>query len=102
MITLVTAIVLAAGSGAMVMWWLRDARAKEWCDYAAAAALFLFIMSVSGSVARTLLHGTVFLTEVHIVLLNPLFMASGAYLALYSIAAAFIYAAGSRSRTGVS
>ncbi|OBZ12349.1 MULTISPECIES: hypothetical protein [Bacillales] len=54
-------------------------------DGIAVAAAFLFFVVSADAVLGTIADGTLFMTEVHRVLENPVFLASGAYLGPYAI-----------------
>jgi hypothetical protein len=54
-------------------------------DGIAVVAAFLFFVIAADAVMETLARNTVFMTEVHRVLENPAFLASGAYLGPYAI-----------------
>ncbi|MCA0755355.1 hypothetical protein KP806_09855 [Paenibacillus sp. N4] len=74
---------LAAGA-AVVVWFSRRYRsAGRFLDGIAAAAAFLFFVLSAAAVRDTIVHGTVFMTEVHRIFLHPVFLASGAYLGPY-------------------
>lgn len=98
MIELLAAIALAAGAGGMAYWRQRDYRAGLWCDLIAAAAFWMAAATSAGAVARTILRGTVLMTEVHLLFLNPFFIASAAYLAFYGLSLAIARALGDGSR----
>ncbi|WP_138752479.1 hypothetical protein [Paenibacillus sinopodophylli] len=71
----------------LVVWMSRISEvASRVLDGAAALAVFLFFVTAADAVAETLLHDTIFMTEVHRVLANPIFLASGAYLGPYLLA----------------
>ncbi|OMF35918.1 hypothetical protein BK133_09490 [Paenibacillus sp. FSL H8-0548] len=55
-------------------------------DVVAAAAVFVFYVTAADAVMETLANDTVFMTEVHKVLENAGFLASGAYLGPYILA----------------
>ncbi|WP_274652582.1 hypothetical protein [Paenibacillus humicola] len=85
MTVLLTCVFAAAG---LLLLWLRglNRTARAIVDGAAALGfLILFVLSAK-SVLLTLLHGTVYLTEVHGFLRKPLFLLSGAYLGPYVFA----------------
>lgn len=94
MIEILTAIVFAAGAGALAFWWHIDYRVRIWSDRIALVALFFALTTAAGAVIRTILHNTIFMTEVHMVLLNPFFIVSGACLSFYWIATALAGVAG--------
>ncbi|SDW82382.1 hypothetical protein [Paenibacillus sp. CF384] len=54
-------------------------------DGLAVLAYLGFFSIAANSVARTLLDDTVFMTQVHDVLLSPVFLGSGAYLGPYGL-----------------
>ncbi|MEV5025954.1 hypothetical protein MRBLPE1_001468 [Paenibacillus sp. LPE1-1-1.1] len=77
---------LAAGT-VFIAWiskWSRSA--CRIFDGLAVAAAFLFFVTAADAVAGTLVHDTVFMTEVHRVFKNPVFLLSGAYLGPYALA----------------
>ncbi|MBH5317257.1 transposase [Paenibacillus sp. GSMTC-2017] len=61
-------------------------RARQLFDWVACLAIFIFSINAATAVLRTNLDGTVFMTEVHSVLMNPAFLISGAYLGIYGLA----------------
>ncbi|SEG36999.1 hypothetical protein [Paenibacillus sp. UNC499MF] len=67
--------------------WLQNkaAGAKRIMDVAAYAALVLFSAIAGVTVTEILVNDTVFMTSVHKVFLNPLFLASGGWLGLYAL-----------------
>ncbi|MFS0840035.1 hypothetical protein [Paenibacillus sp. 1P03SA] len=67
--------------------WLQNkvTGAKRIMDTAAYAALVLFSGIAGVTVSEILVNGTVFMTSVHKVFLNPLFLASGGWLGLYAL-----------------
>ncbi|MFD1953694.1 hypothetical protein ACFSL6_05735 [Paenibacillus thailandensis] len=101
MIELLIGIGYAAGAGALAFWWRQDARVRPWCGKIAAAALFIALTVVAGAIVRTILHRTVFMTEVHMVLLNPLFILCGAYLSFYLLASSLLASLGTERRSGI-
>ncbi|NBD26526.1 hypothetical protein [Paenibacillus glycinis] len=80
-------ILAAVIIGGMLLTWLRHAyRGAKWLlDVLAAAAYLLFFSEAAHAVLRTLLDDTVFMTQVHEVLLSPLFLVSGGYLGPYGL-----------------
>ncbi|WP_164523077.1 hypothetical protein [Paenibacillus baekrokdamisoli] len=54
-------------------------------DGLAVLAYLGFFMETASSVLRTLMDGTVFMTQVHEVLLNSIFLISGGYLGPYGL-----------------
>lgn len=74
---------LAAGAAAVVWVSRRYRSAGRVLDGIAAAAAFLFFVLSATAVRDTIVHGTVFMTEVHRIFLHPVFLASGAYLGPY-------------------
>ncbi|CAM4185630.1 hypothetical protein FHS16_000120 [Paenibacillus endophyticus] len=77
---------LAAGTGLLVWISRQSGMASRIFDGIAVAAAFLFFVTAADALAQTLLHDTVFMTEVHRVLANPVFLTSGAYLGPYVMA----------------
>ncbi|WP_337099626.1 transposase [Paenibacillus sp. YIM B09110] len=82
---LLSGIGLAAG--ALLLGWIsgRSAGLRRLCDGLAVIAFFLFFVIASAAVATTITRDTVFMTEVHRVLINPVFLASGAYIGPYTL-----------------
>jgi hypothetical protein len=73
---------------AAALWWLMRL-ASGWrraLDGLACAALVVLGSVAGATVARTLRNDTVFMTEVHSVLLNEWFLIAGAYLGIYMVA----------------
>lgn len=77
----------ALAVGAVIVAWSSRVNkiAKQVFDGIAVIALFVFFVIAATGVMETLVHDTVFMTEVHHVLLNPFFLASGAYLGPYAV-----------------
>ncbi|RJE91128.1 hypothetical protein D3P07_03395 [Paenibacillus sp. 1011MAR3C5] len=82
----IVSVALAAAGG-------KYEKAKRGLDGLACLAAFVFFVAVSGAVLKTLLDDTVFMTEVHSVLLNPAFLISGAYLGPYGVSRLALLAA---------
>lgn len=82
-------IIIAAGLAAASLLFAaaggRYVKARRTLDALACLAAFVFFVTVAGAVLKTLLDDTVFMTEVHSVLLNPAFLISGAYLGPYGV-----------------
>ncbi|WP_424768056.1 hypothetical protein [Paenibacillus sp. sgz302251] len=84
-------MIMLIGSGLAVFsviigWSSRvSAMAGRIFDSLAAAALFVGFIIAAAAVAESVIHDTVFMTEVHRVLLNPFFLISGAYLGPYVV-----------------
>ncbi|MFD0588379.1 hypothetical protein ACFQZE_10225 [Paenibacillus sp. GCM10027627] len=74
----------------------RSKTAERLFAWLSSAALFLFLILAGDAVTGTLLHGTVFMTEVHRVLLNPLFQLSAVYVAIYAMALSILHAWGEK------
>lgn len=86
MLMIVIGAVLAISS--LVAGWIgyRSKSALKILDGAGAAA-FLLVMTIIGTaVLRTIMNGTVFMTEIHAILLNPIFLTAGSYLSVYVLA----------------
>jgi ABC-type Co2+ transport system permease subunit len=79
-------IALAAGAAVVAVLIRYSEIAGKVLDGVAAAAFFVFALVAADVVRGTLVHDTVFMTEVHRVLLNPWFLASGMYLGPYALA----------------
>ncbi|MFF2888861.1 hypothetical protein [Paenibacillus sp. NPDC057967] len=79
------AISLAVASLALTAAGGKYEKVRRWLDGLGCFAAFVFFVAVSGAVLKTLLDDTVFMTEVHSVLLNPAFLISGAYLGPYGV-----------------
>lgn len=79
-------LILLAG-GALLCFWARgnSRTAQIGIDIAAMLAVAGFFVPASAAVIETLADDTVFMTSIHEVLLNPLFLASGAYLGPYAL-----------------
>ena len=77
----------ALAVGAVLIAWISriSGTASRIFDGAAVVAAFLFFVVAADAVMQTLADGTVFMTEVHRVLENPFFLASGAFLGPYTI-----------------
>ncbi|MHA6485240.1 hypothetical protein ACX1C1_25445 [Paenibacillus sp. strain BS8-2] len=73
---------------ALVVFWLMRLtnEIQRLIDGLACAALVVFGTIAGAAVARTLANDTVFMTEVHSVLLNWAFLIAGAYLGIYGAA----------------
>ena len=86
-ISLIGFLLAAALLGGVLLTWLRHAyRGAKWLlDMLAAAAYLLFFSEAAHAVLKTLLDDTVFMTQVHEVLLSPLFLISGGYLGPYGL-----------------
>lgn len=86
-------MMIAAGIGlaaaALLLAWLSSISKGwgRWIDGLAVLFFFLMFVIVSAAVVKTLLRGTVFMTEVHGVLYNPIFLAGGAYIGPYTLSA---------------
>ena len=75
------------GSAAVLCWIMgRGAGFRRAIDGLACAALIVFGTIAGSAVARTLVNDTVFMTEVHGVLLKEEFLAAGSYLGVYGAA----------------
>ncbi|WP_338552294.1 hypothetical protein [Paenibacillus sp. KS-LC4] len=85
-ITIIITLIFAACS--LIAGWLgsRSPKTQLVMDTLAAILLFTTFISIASAVARTMLRDTVFMTEIHAVLLNPVFIIGGAYLAIYATA----------------
>jgi hypothetical protein len=86
--SMIWAVAAALAAGTVLIRWLRHNSAKvEWIsDLAGLFSFFVLFAIAAESVLETLLHHTVFMTEVHQFLLNPLFLAGGGYLGPYLLA----------------
>ncbi|NIK76060.1 hypothetical protein FHS15_001167 [Paenibacillus castaneae] len=73
--------------GAAIIGWASYASkmASRLFNAAAVVALFLLFVILAEAVMKTITHDTVFMTEVHRILLNPVFLASGSYLGPYTL-----------------
>ncbi|MGE6228010.1 hypothetical protein [Paenibacillus chitinolyticus] len=81
---------LVWGTVVVVPWllvWLQNkvAGAKFVIDIASYAALVLFSGIAGVTVGEILVNNTVFMTSVHKVFLNPVFLVSGGWLGLYAL-----------------
>lgn len=71
----------------IVAWcFVRWTAVSRLADGLASLALIVAGSAVSGSILRVIRDDTVYMTEVHSVLLNPAFLIGGAYLLLYTTA----------------
>ncbi|MBO7744744.1 hypothetical protein I8J29_11085 [Paenibacillus sp. MWE-103] len=80
-------VLLGTAAGGALLAWLRlkSRGARRLLDVAAVLAYLAFFAEAAHAVMRTLLDDTVFMTQVHEVLLSPLFMAGGGYLGVYAL-----------------
>jgi len=78
----------ALAVGAVLIGWLSrmSATVSRVLDGLAVTAIFLFFVTAADAIAQTLMDDTVFMTEVHRVLKNMVFLISGAYLGPYALA----------------
>jgi len=78
----------ALAVGAVLIGWLSrmSVTVSRILDGLAVAAIFLFFVTAADAIAQTLIDDTVFMTEVHRVLKNMVFLISGAYLGPYTLA----------------
>jgi uncharacterized membrane protein (GlpM family) len=78
----------ALAVGALLIGWgsRRSDFVSRLFDVVAAVALFIFYVAAADAVIETIAHETVFMTEVHRVFENTIFLASGAYLGPYTLA----------------
>ncbi|KQO18002.1 hypothetical protein [Paenibacillus sp. Leaf72] len=83
-ITILITLILAACCLAAGWIGCRSRKALLVMDALAAILLFATFVSIASAIARTMLRDTVFMTEIHAVLLNPVFIIGGAYLAIYT------------------
>ncbi len=79
-------IVLAAGAIIIALLIRYSSIAGKAIDTIAALAFFTFAVIAADVVRGTLAHDTVFMTEVHRVLLNRWFLASASYVGTYTLA----------------
>ncbi|GKU75801.1 hypothetical protein [Paenibacillus sp. L3-i20] len=84
MIVMVSAVFIVFTTALAVLSWKWE-RARQIVDGVACLAMFVFFIIAATAVLRTVLDGTVFMTEVHSVLTEPAFLASGAYLGTYGV-----------------
>ncbi|MWC28944.1 hypothetical protein [Paenibacillus sp. MMS18-CY102] len=82
------AIGMLAVAGASVIGWIcgMSRLAARLADGAAALALVVAASVIGAATFRTLRNDTVFMTEIHSILLSPALLAAAAYLAVHSIA----------------
>jgi hypothetical protein len=80
-------ILLGSVVGGLLLAWLRHGYggARWLLDILAVLAYLLFFSESALAVMKTLLDDTVFMTQVHEVLLRPLFLISGGYLGPYGL-----------------
>lgn len=83
--TIMIAIGLAVFSIAAAIAGGKYEKVRRGLDGLACLAAFVFFVVTASAVMKTLLDDTVFMTEVHSVLLNPSFLISGAYLGPYGV-----------------
>lgn len=78
-------LLIGLAAGAFLCCWARSnsRTAQIGTDIAAMLAVAGFFIPASATIIETLADDTVFMTKVHEVLLNPVFLASGAYLGPY-------------------
>ncbi|GGF98895.1 hypothetical protein [Paenibacillus abyssi] len=87
--TVVIMVLLLVSS--VSIWWMKRLSGKLtfFLDALGFLALLIVFAIASASIIRTLLDNAVFMTQVHEVLLNPLFIIGGAYLGPYFSALLF-------------
>jgi uncharacterized membrane protein YjjB (DUF3815 family) len=74
--------------GAFIIGWISRMNdlISRMFDAIAVVAVFVLYVTAADAVIETIAHDTVFMTEVHQVLENASFLASGAYLGPYTLA----------------
>lgn len=85
MLTIVIGAVLAIAS--LIAGWIgyRSSAALRILDGAGAIAFFLVMTIIGAAIMRTIMNGTVFMTEIYAILLNPMFLTAGSYLSVYTL-----------------
>lgn len=83
--TIAACLVLAAGALLMTALCRMSRRVSRICDGLAAVSFFMMFSIISAAVVRTILNDTVFMTEVHSILLNPFLLSSGAFIGVYTL-----------------
>ncbi|GFN30994.1 hypothetical protein [Paenibacillus xylaniclasticus] len=90
-----------AAAGAAVLGWFRTANeTAARAEDGAAALSVLAVSAVAGAgIVRTVRHGTLYMTEIHSVLVSPVIWIGGSYLVVYTISrlAAALFSASERS-----
>lgn len=80
---IMVALLLAAGS-ALICWGSEiSPLVSRICDAAAVIAVFAFYVITASAITTTIANDTVFMTEIHRIIVNPVLLASGAYLGPY-------------------
>jgi len=79
-------ISLAIAAVVLIGCFVRWTTVRRLADGLASFALICAGAAVSGTILRVIQHDTVYMTEVHRVLLNPAFLLGGGYLLLYTTA----------------
>ncbi|WP_127532646.1 hypothetical protein [Paenibacillus kobensis] len=76
-----------AVAGAIAIGWISAANEtlSRAADGAAAVSVLALGAVAGAGIIRTIRHGTLFMTEIHSVLDNPVLLISGSYLVVYSI-----------------
>lgn len=78
---------IALALGTVLVSWVSfvSGMASRLFDVVAVVAAFMFFVIAADAIRETIVHDTVFMTEVHEVLVNPFFLGAGAYLGPYAI-----------------
>jgi len=84
--TIVAGLLIAAMSLLLASLCRMSRRMRKLCDSLAAIGFFVMFTVISAAVARTIWNGTVFMTEVHSILVNPFLLVSGAFVGAYTVA----------------
>ncbi|PWW07368.1 hypothetical protein DFQ01_102261 [Paenibacillus cellulosilyticus] len=79
-------ISLAIVTVVLIWCFVRWTAVRRLADGLASFALIVAGAAVSGSILRVIRDDTVYMTEVHSVLLNPAFLIGGGYVLLYATA----------------
>ncbi|ALS29314.1 hypothetical protein IJ21_39280 [Paenibacillus sp. 32O-W] len=82
---IITGTAALLGAAVLAAARIRGGTLRRLIDGAAALALLVVFAAAAVSIYRTVAGDTVFLTQIHELLLNPAFMAGGAYLAVYAL-----------------
>ena len=87
-VIIVTSIILAGviiGGGVLYVLRVKSRIAQIVIDSLAVFAYLGLFIEAASSIVKTLLDDTVFMTQVHDVLLHPIFLISGSYLGPYGL-----------------
>lgn len=84
--------IILAGA-AILIGWAGHASSKfmRLLDGIAVVALFLFMAISAAGIVQTIADDTVFMTAIHALFLNPVFLAAGGYIFVYTLARMGLY-----------